>query len=349
MRPFSRFVPIAAALAAVFAATFAVAAETSYFDAKPWGVVLHVPEKGESGDVYCAVQTTLWDNRRISFEIPIGASGPTATAIRLEKSDWQLPLHQTTSVRLEVTPELGFEFPVKAISANELYYVTPPANDLVGTYLVLVLRMVTGPRPASLTAIFGGNEPRWAVPEMDRFQTIQLNMAYNHCEADAEAIQVRATDGDEKGTSPFSAAPPAAAPPVQSPDTERAQAPTEWEFYTRNEDWGLTCFVQTHRGISMVGFMGSPGKDLVGFVSSVFSGETRATWHVDDKQAYVSDGDQSDYFSWYEFGQLPMELLEQIAQGKELAVTGAKGERVVVDLTGASDPISKFKACFTKS
>ncbi|WP_156667108.1 hypothetical protein [Rhizobium bangladeshense] len=86
--------------------------------------------------------------------------------------------------------------------------------------------------------------------------------------------------------------------------------PSNWEFYTREVDWGRTCFVQTHRGIAMVGFMGSPGNGLVGFVSSVFSGETRATWHVDDKPAYVSDGSESDYFTWHEFGQLPMELLD---------------------------------------
>jgi hypothetical protein len=99
----------------------------------------------------------------------------------------------------------------------------------------------------------------------------------------------------------------------------------------------------------MVGFMGSPGKDdLVGFVSSLFSGDTRATWHVDDKPAYVSDGSESDYFSWHEFGQLPMELLDQMAQGTELAVTGAKGERVAVSLTGAADVLSKFKGCFSK-
>jgi hypothetical protein len=69
---------------------------------------------------------------------------------------------------------------------------------------------------------------------------------------------------------------------------------------------------------------------------------------VDDKPAYVSDGGESDYFGWHEFGQLPMELLDQASEGKELAVTGAKGERVVVDLGGAAEGISKFKACFNK-
>ncbi|NNG70746.1 hypothetical protein HLI18_12600 [Rhizobium laguerreae] len=56
---------------------------------------------------------------------------------------------------------------------------------------------------------------------------------------------------------------------------------------------------ETQRGIAMLGSMGSLRKDLVGFVSSVISGETRATWRVDDKPAYVSDESESDYFSWH--------------------------------------------------
>jgi hypothetical protein len=71
--------------------------------------------------------------------------------------------------------------------------------------------------------------------------------------------------------------------------------------------------------------------------------------HVDDKPAYISDGGESNYFTWHEFGRLPMDLIDQVAQGKELAVTGAKGERVVVGLTGATEAISKFKACFNQS
>ena len=94
--------------------------------------------------------------------------------------------------------------------------------------------------------------------------------------------------------------------------------------------------------------MASPGEHLVGCVEGVFQGETRATWHVDDKPAYVSDGSQNDYFGWHDFDQLPMDLLKQISNGKELAVTGAKGEHVAVSLTGAVAAVSKLKACFTK-
>ena len=349
MHPFNRLIQLTAALLAVIAPYCALAAETSYYGGKPWDVVLHVPDEGQNDSPYCAIRTTLWDKKSISLEMLIDTSGTKAVALRVEKSDWKLPLNQTTTVRFEIAPDVGTEIPMKAISEHELYYVTPlPAADALNFNFVTVMGMITARQPQPLTAIFGGSEPRWGVPAMDRFQRIELDAAYGRCDVDIRGLPVRSTGGDGKATSPFSAAPPAAAPPVQFPDTERAQAPTEWEFYTRDEDWGLTCFVQTHRGISMVGFMGSPGKELVGFVSSLFTGETRATWHVDDKRAYVSDGDQSDYFGWHEFGQLPMELLEQTVQGKELAITGAKGERVAVSLAGAAGPISKFKACFSK-
>ena len=328
----------------------AKAGDTSYYDGKPWDVVLHAPETGVKETPYCAVRTTLWNNRRVSFELLVGPSDTKAVAVRVEKKDWNLPLNQTTTVRLQIASDIGTEIQMRAISEKELYYITPlPSPDPASFLLVTVIQTVTAARtPQPLTVIFSGNEPRWGVPGMDRFQMHELNEAYGRCDVDLRGLAVSSADNDEKGTSPFSATSPTPNPSVQSPDSSGAWVPTDWEFYTRDEDWGLTCFVQTHWGISMVGFMGSPGKDLVGFVSSVFSGETRATWHVDDKPPFVSDGAESDYFSWHEFSQLPMELLDQMAQGKELAVTGAKGERVVVSLTGASDPISKFKACFNK-
>ncbi len=349
MHPFNRVIRLAAALPAVIAPYYTLAGETSYYGGKPWDVVLHVPEEGQNDSPYCAIRTTLWDNKSISLEMLIDTSGTKVVALRVEKSDWKLPLNQTTTVRFEIAPDIGTEIPMKAISEHELYYATPlPAADALNFNFVTVMGMITARQPQPLTAVFGGSEPRWGVPAMDRFQRIELDAAYGRCDVDIRGLPVSSTGSDGKATSPFSAAPPTAAPPVQSLDPGRAQVPTEWEFYTRDEDWGPTCFVQTHRGISMVGFMGSPGKDLIGFVSSVFSGESRATWHVDDKPAYVSDGTESDYFGWHEFDQLPIEILEQMTQGKELAVSGAKGERVVVDLTRASQPISNFKACFSE-
>ncbi|MGR9195370.1 hypothetical protein [Rhizobium leguminosarum] len=340
---------LAVSLSVSFAtASGGMASETTYYNSKPWEVVLHVPDV-QNERSYCAVRTSLWNTRTVSVETQIGAADAVTLAIRIRKENWKLPLNQTTSVGLTTVAGIGAEVTMKAISEEELYYAIPhasvdPSSFILGT----VLQQVFAARqPPPLSVKFAGNEPMWTVPPLDRYQTIELNEASNRCDVDLRGLQASATDTGDGETSPFSAAASTANPTAQSPNPISAQAPSDWEFYTRDEDWGPTCFAQTHRGIVMVGFMGSPGKDdLVGFVSSLFTGETRATWHVDDKPAYVSDGGQSDYFSWHEFGQLPTELLDQMSQGREMAVTGAKGERVTVSLTGAAEPLSKFKACF---
>ncbi|TBB03874.1 hypothetical protein [Rhizobium ruizarguesonis] len=344
MRLFDHLKPFAISLSAFFAVTGgAAASDTSYYSGKPWEIVLHVPDMRDDRP-YCAFGTTLWDTRAISIETMIGAGDAVTMALRIRKEEWNLPLNQTTTVAAESVAGMGAEVPMKAISEHELYSDVPAASVLEFNFMfaTMLQLMLAKRQPQPLTIKFSGNEPLWTVPALDRFQAFQLNEAFSRCDVDLRGLQANSTDGNAN-TSPFGGA---SSTPGQSSGADQLQHPSDWEFYTREEDWGNTCFVQTHGGISMVGFMASPGKDLVGFVSSVFSGEARATWHVDDKPAYVSDGDQSDYFSWHEFGQLPMELLEQMAQGKELAVTGAKGDRVVVSLTGAAEPISKFKACF---
>ncbi|RXT28476.1 hypothetical protein B5P46_06720 [Rhizobium leguminosarum] len=68
----------------------------------------------------------------------------------------------------------------------------------------------------------------------------------------------------------------------------------------------------------------------------------------DENPAHVSDGGESDYFGWHEFGQLPADLRDQMSGGKELAVTGATGVRVIVSLTGAIEAVSQFKTCLAK-
>ncbi|TAU15513.1 hypothetical protein ELI47_37955 [Rhizobium ruizarguesonis] len=353
MRLFDHLKPFAISLSAFLAMTGgAAASETSYYSGKPWEVVLHVSD-AQNERPYCAFRTTLWDTRAISIETMIGAGDAVAMALRVRKEAWNLPLNQTTIVAAESVAGMGAEVPMKAISVRELYSDVPAAsvpefNFMFATTLQL---MLARREPQPLAIKFSGNEPLWTVPALDRFQAFEINEAFKRCDLDLRGLQSKAEQGDssQQATSPFGAASPTGQPPAQpSVSSHLPTAPSDWEFYTRDEDWGHTCFAQTHHGIVMVGFMGSPGKDPVGFVSSLFSGDTRATWHVDDKPAYVSDGSESDYFSWHEFGQLPKELLDQMAQGTELAVTGAKGERVAVSLTGAADVLSKFKGCFSK-
>lgn len=180
--------------------------------------------------------------------------------------------------------------------------------------------------------------------------------------SDISDLSQMAADPAQGGSAPLSSTSPlklqapnggeTSSPPIENglrADPVEAVAPSEqWQFSTREEDWGQTCYAEIQKRDVKVGFMGSPGEHLIGFVEGVFKGDTRATWHVDDKRAYVSDGGQNNYFGWHEFDQLPMDLLDQISSGKELAITGAKGERTVVSLKGASEAVSRFKACFGK-
>ncbi|MGO6724538.1 hypothetical protein ACCS51_26635 [Rhizobium ruizarguesonis] len=354
MRLFNPTKLIAIGLSAFLAATCgASAGDTSYYSGKPWEIVLHVPD-AQNERPYCAFRTTLWETRAISIETMIGAGDAMTMALRVRKEAWKLPLNQTTTVATESVAGMGAEVPMKAISEHELYSNVPAASVLEYNFMfATTLQLMLAKRqPQPLFIKFSGNEPLWTVPALDRFQAFEINEAFKRCDLDLRGLQSKAeqNDSSQQATSPFSAASQTGQPLVQpSVSTQLPAAPSDWEFYTRDEDWGHTCFAQTHHGIVMVGFMGSPGKDdLVGFVSSLFSGDTRATWHVDEKPAYVSDGGESDYFGWHEFGQLPMELLDLMAQGTELAVTGAKGERVAVRLTGAADVLSKFKGCFSK-
>ncbi|ANP88266.1 hypothetical protein [Rhizobium leguminosarum] len=352
MRLFDHLKPFAIGLSAFLAVTGAAAAsETSYYRGKPWEVVLHLPDT-QNERPYCAFRTSLWEARSISIEKMIGAGDEVAIALRVRKESWQLPDNQTTTVAADTVMGM-VEVPMKAITGQELYSGVPTVpvllyNVVIGSMLDSVL---AARQPQPLTIKFSGNEPLWTVPALDRFQAFEMNDAFKRCGLDLRGMQSKAEqdDSSQQSTSPFGAASPAGQPPAQSSASSQSlAAPSDWEFYARDEDWGHTCFVQTHNGIVMVGFMGSSGKDLIGFVSSLFSGETRATWHVDDKPAYVSDGGESDYFGWHEFGQLPMELLDQASEGKEMAVTGGSGERVLVDLRGAAEAVSKFKACFNK-
>ncbi|AUW40622.1 hypothetical protein [Rhizobium leguminosarum] len=204
-----------------------------------------------------------------------------------------------------------------------------------------------------------GNEPPWNPASFEKFEQQVSFKAYEQCLSDLSQM---AADPAQGGSAPLSSTSPlkpealnnadtSSAPPVVNKGADQAEAmvpPEQWQFSTREEDWGQTCYAEIQKRDVKVGFMGSPGEHPTGFVEGVFKGDTRATWHVDDKPAYVSDGGQNDYSGWHEFDQLPMDLLDQISSGKELAITGAKGERTVVSLKGASEAVSRLEACFGK-
>jgi hypothetical protein len=124
---------------------------------------------------------------------------------------------------------------------------------------------------------------------------------------------------------------------------------TPWKFSESEEDWGKTCSVETTAGNIRVGFMGSPGKDLVGYVDGLFEGDTKADWQVDQAPAVTVDGGQDDYFGWHGFYNLGEGLLLQVAVGKELSVGNVNDRHVLVGLQGAAQAVPAFMACFHTS
>ena len=122
----------------------------------------------------------------------------------------------------------------------------------------------------------------------------------------------------------------------------------EWSYESSEEDWGQTCFVSTRVGDVKVGFMASPGKDLIGYVDGLFQGDVSATWKVDDKISRVSEGGVNDYFGWHEFGDLGGEMLTAMTTGQQLTISTPAGKRIAVGLRGASAAITSFQHCVGK-
>jgi len=127
-----------------------------------------------------------------------------------------------------------------------------------------------------------------------------------------------------------------------------SRASNEWSYESSEEDWGQTCFVSTRVGDVKVGFMASPGKDLIGYVDGLFQGDVSATWKVDDKISRVSEGGVNDYFGWHEFGDLGGEMLTAMTTGQQLTISTPAGKSIAVGLRGASAAITSFLRCVGK-
>ncbi|MBY5658482.1 hypothetical protein [Rhizobium leguminosarum] len=350
----------------------ALSQETTYYQGTSWTIQMVKKGTGNasSDGAYCEVKTTSFEPRSVAIQSsPSKEAGMYRTVIKLRKLGWQLPIGASAKVKV------GNLFRVEAnqiVEAPPMVFKVESADSMASLLADYDPSLQPEMANAVLNGIFvrtkygstlwfqfiDGNEPEWNPASVEKFEQKISFKSYEQCLSDLSQMAADAAGG---GSTPLSSTSPLApssgvdaktlsAPPVansQPEDQPDAVAPSsQWSFKADEEDWGDSCVLETQDGNIKVGFMGSPGKHLVAFVEGVFKGETRATWHVDDKPAYVSDGSQNDYFDWHEFGQLPMDLLDQMSVSKELAVTGAKGERVVVTLGGAAEALSKFRTCF---
>ncbi|WP_207797761.1 hypothetical protein [Rhizobium hidalgonense] len=349
--------------------------ERTYYQGASWTIqmVQGAADSTSGGHTYCEVKTTSFEPRSVAIQFsPAKEAGTYRTIIKLRKLGWQLPVGATAKVKVgtlfkftsagQIIEGPPMTFTVESVDTMATLVADYDPNWLteMGNALINGVFVRTKYSSALSFAFVDGNEPAWNPASFERFeQNISFN-AYQQCLSDLSQMAAEPAQG---GSAPMSSTSPlkpqapldtnaSSRPPIVNSlpaDQAEPAAPSgTWRFAAQDEDWGATCFVETENGNIKVGFMASPGEHIVGYVEGVFQGETRATWHVDDKPAYVSDGGQSDYFGWHEFDQLPVDLLEQISDGNELAITGMTGERVVVGLAGAIRAVSNFKACLDK-
>ncbi|MBB3399710.1 hypothetical protein [Rhizobium sp. BK060] len=346
--------------------------ERNYFHSGEWEVVMTTPDETASARPYCETRSTAWAARRIAFRTSLEGVDELRLSVHIYKAGWNLPANQATTVSLGRAM-----FPFQA--QVPMTVTTPETlsgdswDKAAGLLLALIIPGITNAeQPLSLQVTFEGNEEPWIVPAMTQYDAYMAGQASKECSdalvAMAPTIFGLPSDDQASATSPFAkgsgtsssqpvapgigfnagvgtAAPPTAVPGQGQAASTASQPVTGWRFSTAEEDWGKTCYAETQSGNVKVGFMASPGKDLVGFVEGVFEGETRATWRVDDGAPHVSDGNQEDYFGWHGFYQLPEQLLTEVAGGKQLAITDLTGKRTVVDLQGAKQATSSFNQC----
>ncbi len=347
--------------------------EKSYFHSGEWEIVMTTPDDPASARPYCETRSTAWAARRIAVRTTLEGVDDLRLSVHIYKAGWNLPANQSTTVSLG-RPMFPFQAQVPMTVTTPETLSGDSWDKAAGLLLALIIPGITNAeQPLSLQVTFEGNEEPWIVPAMSQYDAYMAGQASKECSDAlvAMAPTISSLPGSNQGssTSPFAksdgsssssrtvapgigfntgpgtAAPPSAALSKAQAAATDSQPSTEWRFSTADEDWGKACYAETQSGNVKVGFMASPGKELVGFVDGLFSGETRATWRVDDGTPYISDGSQDDYFGWHGFYQLSKLLPTEVAAGKELAVTDLDGKRVVVGLQGAKQAISSFTQC----
>ncbi|MDK4733534.1 hypothetical protein [Rhizobium sp. CNPSo 3490] len=350
--------------------------EKTYYRGTSWAIQMVQPGAGGGSDgrAYCEVKTTSFEPRSVALQVAASKeeAGTYRTVIKLRKSGWRLPIGATVQVKVGNLIKIGsgnqmIEGPPMVFKVE----TTDTMATLVADYDPSWLAEITN---VLLNGVFvrtkygstlwfnfvDGDEPEWNPTSFEKFEQKLAFNEYQQCLSDLSQM---AADPAQGGTAPLSSTSPlkpkastgtdsSSQLPIvnkQRTDQLKTAAPSDaWRFTSNEEDWGETCFVETQKGDIKIGFMASPGQHFSGFVEGLFKGDTRATWHVDDKNAFVSDGGQNDYFGWHEFDKLSVDLLDQISHGNELAITGMTGERVVVGLQGAGKAVSRFTACFDK-
>lgn len=134
------------------------------------------------------------------------------------------------------------------------------------------------------------------------------------------------------------------AEPAAQAHQSDAPAETGWRFHSNSVKGATLCTVGIRSGDVIVGFTAVDTSDYRGFAVGLIKKSKRAAWRVDDNLPTVVDGAIGGGGAWLTEPLRP-ELLSVVAAGRELAVTSADGERIVLSLNNAADAIKSFSIC----
>ncbi|QCI98841.1 hypothetical protein [Agrobacterium larrymoorei] len=357
-------------------ATHARAEEQSYYKGSTWEVLSKTSDT-EDKTASCVLRSVNWAAKSVAIEYDLVGIDEVMPRLRVIKQQWNLPVNQTTKVRIGARGAGTVVFDAKVLNGNELYgeIPAPHASELASMVDNMVKVMTKPIKPASFIVYFDGDEPIWVVPAVDFGEAVAFSSELKNCLTELTRLGPSIFKSAEPSTtSPFAKSSGQSglnfgSAPNNNVDTSRPStdqnaniqdflaqsdgpaqtAKSSWTFAKREEDWGDTCYVETKQGDILVGFMGAPGEALAGFVENGFTGNVTTTWKIDGARSYVADGDVADYSGWHEFYGLPKDILTDAKDGKQLTISDKGGETITtISLASASKPFEQFIGCINK-
>jgi len=344
-----------------------LASETRYFQETPWELAL-VTDDTDAQNPYCSLRTTIWKRQSASIEFTLTGLDKVEIFVRLNKVAWNLPMGATVGIDLTST-----NFPLDGKKAESIQFKAVSPTDLSahllsqtddGQFVLIGLFGLGSDKLTPTQAIFRfpGNEPEWIIPAASPSDYRAMSDAYQTCLIDLKKLgHQRFSSAETTSTSPFATTPEAPIEESESAQAESAPSSTEavatetgerdsgpqeglWTFSRQEEDWGDTCFIETRKGDLGVGFMASPGKETVAFISGVGVVSSWATLQVDANPQYRTQSEQNDYFGWLDFYPPRPGLIDEVASGGRLTVI-VSDHALVLDIAGAHDQFARFLAC----
>jgi hypothetical protein len=186
----------------------ALAAEQTFHRGTQWEVVLVDTYAATKEAPYCAIRSTAWTSKYVSYEAPLLGIDKTGEALRVHKSGWKLPVGDTTPVLVGLTSfPLNAELMAKAIDEDVLYATVDADSPTERSFMFgeIINQVFNEAKTASMAVRFKGNEKLWVIDKIDGFQAYRIKSTYADCKSALIALgpTIFGDKADASSTSPF--------------------------------------------------------------------------------------------------------------------------------------------------